>query len=127
MVVKTARILSPFVAMLILFAGLRPAVCQAWSILHPLTFSTTPKPPPKPPSTLDKIVAAPVNLVTSVGNTITGKTPPAPKTTTTLFARVSQPTPPKPASSSWVPAFLQPQPPAKPKSVSDWLSKPRVQ
>jgi hypothetical protein len=136
MVAKTGRLLTVFGATLILFAGLRPAECEAWSLLHPLTFDSTPETKPrapvlktaeKTPSTFDQIAAAPGKLATKVGDTITGKKAEPAKPPATMYARPKPPVmPPKKASSSWVPSWLQPAEPAKPKSVPDWMGKPRV-
>ncbi len=67
MVVRIARIL-PACAVMILFTGVWPAVCGAWSLLHPFssdaTAGTTPlqpvaQPVKKEPSALEKVVRAP--------------------------------------------------------------------
>jgi hypothetical protein len=136
MMARTGRILTVFVAALVLFAGQRPAPCQAWSILHPLTFDSTPQPKPKttvlkstqkPPSTFDQIVSAPKNLVTKVGDTITGKKSEPVKPSPTMIARPTPPvlnTPKK--SSSWVPSWLQTEQPKPAKTVPEWMAQPRV-
>jgi hypothetical protein len=140
MVAKTARVFSACLAMLVLLAGVRPAVGEGWSILHPLTFGSTsdakPKQPvmqsqptQKPPSTFSQIVAAPGNLATKVGNTITGKKPEPVKAPAAMYARPTPPViapPPKKESKSWVSSWFQPEEPKKPKSVSDWMGQPRV-
>jgi hypothetical protein len=134
MVVRTARVLPAIVATLILCAGVRPSQCEAWSLLHPFSSDGTPAAKPQPkkpapkPSTLDKVVAAPGNVLTKVGNTITGKKPEPPKATSQMYAtsRLPDIQPPKKESKSWVPSFLKPEEPKKPKTVSDWLSKNRL-
>ncbi len=120
MVIRTTRVLSAVVAMLAFFVGVQPTACQAWSILHPLTFDNSPdtktkKPAPKPPAqplTFDKVV-----------NTITGKKP-APKPTASTYAYAKPPTiqPPKNESKSWFGSMFQPED-KKPKTVNDWLAQ----
>jgi hypothetical protein len=134
MVAKAGRVLTVAAATAILFSGVGPAVCQAWSILHPLTFDSTPQPKPrqpvmqsvqKPPSTFDQIVSAPGNLATKVGNTITGKKPEPAKASPMMYARPTPPTLPQKKASTWVPSWLQPEEPKKPKSVTEWMANPR--
>ena len=137
MVVKTARVLSAVVATLVVFGGVRPGVCEAWSLLHPFTFDSTPDPkprrpvvkaPPKPPSTMDQVIAAPGKMVTTVSNTITGKKPDPPKATPNMFAYQAPQTiqAPKKESKSWISSMFQPEEPPKPKTVNDWLKHDRV-
>jgi len=136
MMARTGRILTVFLATLVLFAGQWPSVCHAWSIWHPLTFDSTPQPKPrttalkstqKPPSTFDQIVSAPKNLVTKVGNTITGKKSEPVKPPPTMIARPTPPVLDSPKkSSSWVPSFLQTEQPKPAKTVPEWMAQPRV-
>jgi hypothetical protein len=134
MVAKTARVLSAVVAMLIVFAGVRPGVCEGWSLLHPLTFESTPetkpirptlKAPPKPPTAMDQIAAAPKNA----WNTMTGKKPDPPKATPGMYASVKPPViqqPPKKESKSWISSMFQPEEPKKSPTVNDFMKKDRV-
>ena len=73
------RVLAAVVVMLILLADVRPAVCKAASLLSPISAvtntvtKTTKKVANTSVSTLKKVVAAPKNLLTKIGKTITGK------------------------------------------------------
>jgi hypothetical protein len=140
MLSKTARIVSA-VAVLFVMASVRPAVCEGWSLLHPFssdsTTETTPKKPTprpvakpaaQPPSTIDKVVAAPKNLLTKVGNTITGKKAEQPKPSQMVAIPKGPTIQPngKTETKSWLPSMFQPKPPEKPKDVPEWLGRERV-
>jgi hypothetical protein len=137
MVVKTTWLLSAVVAMLILLADVRPAVCEGGSIWNPFSSDSATeakskknisKTSTKQPSTWDKVVAAPSNLLTKVGDTLTGKKSEPKKTSANM---VAYPTPPaiqtkKPESKSWLDKMFQPKEPEKSKDVKDWLGKSRL-
>jgi hypothetical protein len=136
MVLRTARILSAAVV-LILIVGVRPASCDGWSILHPFSSDTTTetkpkkpvtKPAPKTPTTWDKVVAAPGNAITKVGNTITGKKPDPPKASQFVAVPKGPTIQPqkKKETKSWLPSLFRPKEPEKPKDVSEWLAKERL-
>jgi hypothetical protein len=79
MIVKFGRVLSAVVVMLILFVEVRPADCKVISVTHTLASAgrsvtnTTKKVAYGTVSTVKKVVAAPGNLLTKVGHTLTGK------------------------------------------------------
>ena len=134
MIAKLWRAVPAVAAALILFAGVRPTECKAWSVWNPFASSSDKAAEAKPkktvkkqPSTLDKVVAAPKNMFNAVGNTITGKKPEPKKPTSQMYATMKAPAihPPK-KEKSWLPSWMKPEEPKKDKTVSEWLTKERL-
>ncbi len=79
MIERTRKILSAVVVLSILLINVQPTVCQAASLFSPITYignsvmKTTKKVANTSVSTVKTVVAAPKNLLTKVGKTITGK------------------------------------------------------
>jgi hypothetical protein len=75
---------------------------------------------------LDKIVAAPKNLFTKVGDTLTGKKPTPPKPSQMVAIPRGLQSPARKESKSWFSSLFQPKEPENSKTVSDWLAKERL-
>lgn len=79
MILKTGRVLAAVLLMLILLADVLPAACEAASLLSPIyavtntVTKTTKKVANTSVATVKTVVAAPKNIATKIGNTITGK------------------------------------------------------
>ncbi len=136
MLVRIARILPAGVALVVL-AGLRPPVCEAWSLWHPFssdTASATTSPQPatkpvkkEPPSALEKVGTGTKNFFNRTGEAVGLRKPEPPKPE---YARVVPPAivpPKKPESKSWFATMFGPEEPEKPKTVSEWLGNDRVE
>jgi hypothetical protein len=130
MVVRIARILSAGV-MLVVLAGVRPAMCEGWSLSNPFASKTettrksVTKPAKKEPSMLEKFGTGTKNFFNKTGEAIGLKKPEAKK------PQYASPTPPKiqalkkPETKSWVSRMFQPEEPPKPTNVKDWMAQPR--
>ena len=114
------------VAFLAGYAAMRPAACEAWSLLHPFTPNAPAQKPivrtvQKPPSTWDKVVAGPKNLWNKTGEKLGLKKPekkPIPQ--------YAYPKPPvlqkrQPESKSWLGSWFKPKEPDKPRNVEEWM------
>lgn len=134
MVVRTARIL-PACAMMILLAGVWPAVCGAWSLLHPFssdaTAGTTPlqpvaQPVKTEPSALEKVGKGTKKFFNKAGVAM-GLKKPEPKNLD--YVRIVPPSiqpARKEEPKTGLAALFGPPEPKKPKDVSDWMMNPRV-
>ncbi len=130
MLARTAKILATSIV-LFLFVGVRPAMCEGWSILNPFSSSSeskkeTVKKPAfksaakKEPSTLDKMGQGTKNFFNKTGETLGLKKPEPRKA---LYATAKQPTlqTKKKESKSWFDKTFGPSEPEKPTDVHEWM------
>jgi hypothetical protein len=133
MVVRIARILSASLV-LVLWANVRPATCEGWSLPNPFSSETKTKAKQKPvvravkkePSVLEKLGTGTRSFFSRAGETL-GLKKPEPKKYSYASA-----VPPKTQSvnraetKSWLPSMFQPEEPKKPKTVSEWMDNKRL-
>ena len=120
------------VALLAAYGSMRPAVCEAWSLLHPFSSDadTAKQPVPqlvkKEPSALEKVGTGTKNFFNKTGETL-GLKKPEPKK-----PQYANPIPPriqpkaKDEQKSWLGQMFGPEEREKLKSVSDWMQNPRL-
>jgi len=129
MLIRTARVWLGVTAMLVLFGGVRPAVCEGWSLLHPFSSdSTAQSKPPKPTPNQPLPTTGSKTFFSKVSDKITGKKPEPVKPAPGMYATPKPPViqPPKQEKKSWLGSMFQPKEPEKAKSVPDWMKQPRV-
>jgi hypothetical protein len=132
MIVRISRILA-VVVVLILFADVRPAMCEGWSLWNPFASdankSGSKKKPvtklaKKEPSMLDKASSGTKNFFNKTGETLGLKKPESkkpqyavPKTPVVQSQR-------KQESKSWLSSLspFKSEPSKKPKDVGEWMS-----
>jgi hypothetical protein len=120
--------------MLVALAGLRPALCDGWSLPNPFVSKTTTekkksvvRPAKKQPTVLDKIGAGTKNFFNKTGEAIGIKKPDKKVQYTMATPKPRTITPAKKTETkSWLPSFLRPEEPKKEKmDVKDWIAQPR--
>jgi hypothetical protein len=110
----------------------RPAVCEAWSLLHPFTSddqaAANAKKPTyigakTQPSTWDKATGSTKSFFSKTGEAIGLKKPDAKKPTPS-YAYVKPPVlqNKKAESTSWLGSWFKPKEPDKPKTVGEWMN-----
>jgi hypothetical protein len=109
-----------------LWADVRPASCEGWSLLNPFGASGKTKTTKKfgyktqpEPSLWQKTTSGTKNVFNKTGETL-GLKKPTVQRPTQAFARPPALTPQKKESQSWLGKMFQPEP-KKPKTVGDWM------
>jgi hypothetical protein len=131
MVQRIRRIVS-FAAVLILFAGLRPAISEGWSLLNPFASESKTetkkksytKVTKKEPSVLDKLGTGTKNFFDKTGETL-GLKKPEPKKIQYASPKPHAQAMKKAPAKSWLPPMFPPEEPKKPTTVTDWMGQPR--
>jgi len=129
MTAKHARILG-IAALLAACVLARPAVCQAWSLLHPFSSDSQAKAKEpvvrtaqKPPTAWDSVTSGTKNFFNKTGEAIGLKKPA--KKTMPQYAYAKPPViqKQKPEKQSWIGSLFKPTEPKKPKDVGEWMER----